>query len=698
MRKLFIALGFLCLSSISYSEITAISGNFVDNNDVYQPNSALSVSSASTQYFVVGSTPIKNFVSVGSGTATGSLTSGNTYYYKVWPFLTNNKTGFPSKEISKLIDGSTNSVILTWEGTPNATRYKITRAEENGVCGTGCYTGYYLTTATTFTDKWSVPVATAGWNSGSAFPSGSNDAAYVSGSIYLPASIGAINWYDYTLDQTGGGISNTSAGEVEFYPGHGAAQGIYYFDDPDKTAKIYFVTDTASPYINFNSAVGQIRTGGRSGIDIYAGSTVTLRANNLDTLTVNYDGNVGVERNNFYWKSNEGVFRGILDHTNSAERTWLFPDKDGTVAMTSDIAAGSADNLGSHVATKTITADYGMYTSSCIGMGVSECTSLIHQRSTSYDKLGMTIDLNNSPTSTFYLFKLKIYDTPFASMGFRPFSWGSSPSDYSGFIWADLNGYEMMKLNVNNGNYGLHITTTADAGSKFYGTAALNVGGNALIGNALQNGLTNAPPNGMTVQGPVIFQSTGAISSTFTVGGSIIAGSGSNQITTTEGLLDATKLTGLVPNASIDNSSVTKNGQLVGGSNIALSVAGAKTTIAIWSYPTFTSTVTVAASIVLNSSRPASIAVDQNDYYVGTRSVVLSTNTVAVNITGILGGWGDRLIYFVNVGTNTITFKPENAGSAAANRIMYSGDKTLAENKTLLFFYDAIKSRWRILD
>ena len=30
-------------------------------------------------------------------------------------------------------------------------------------------------------------------------------------------------------------------------------------------------------------------------------------------------------------------FRGILDHANTADRTWTFPDKSGTVAMTTDV-------------------------------------------------------------------------------------------------------------------------------------------------------------------------------------------------------------------------------------------------------------------------------------------------------------------------------------------------------------------------
>lgn len=49
--------------------------------------------------------------------------------------------------------------------------------------------------------------------------------------------------------------------------------------------------------------------------------------------------------------------------------------------------------------------------------------------------------------------------------------------------------------------------------------------------------------------------------------GTLTVGSGTNQITTAAGLLDATKLTNTIPNSSIDSSSVTKQGNTFNGNS-----------------------------------------------------------------------------------------------------------------------------------
>lgn len=67
--------------------------------------------------------------------------------------------------------------------------------------------------------------------------------------------------------------------------------------------------------------------------------------------------------------------------------------------------------------------------------------------------------------------------------------------------------------------------------------------------------------------GTTFYVSSGAVSGPFSVGGTITAGSARHVITNAAGLLDATKLTGLVPNTSLSGSSVTLQGNQFNGAN-----------------------------------------------------------------------------------------------------------------------------------
>ena len=67
----------------------------------------------------------------------------------------------------------------------------------------------------------------------------------------------------------------------------------------------------------------------------------------------------------------------------------------------------------------------------------------------------------------------------------------------------------------------------------------------------------------------------------------------------------------------------------------------------------------------------------------------------SVNLTGLRHGVEGRIVFFHNIGSGTITFKHQNAGSAAENRIVTNdaGDLTLATNESAILMY--VNSRWR---
>lgn len=67
-------------------------------------------------------------------------------------------------------------------------------------------------------------------------------------------------------------------------------------------------------------------------------------------------------------------------------------------------------------------------------------------------------------------------------------------------------------------------------------------------------------------------------------------------------------------------------------------------------------------------------------------------------LTGVVAKVDNWRMRILNVGTNEITVKNENAGSVAANRFKNMGgaDLDLESNRMLLMLYDGTISRWRV--
>ena len=98
---------------------------------------------------------------------------------------------------------------------------------------------------------------------------------------------------------------------------------------------------------------------------------------------------------------------------------------------------------------------------------------------------------------------------------------------------------------------------------------------------------------------------------------------------------------------------------------------------------------------------PATIATSQNDYNptgLAVSSSMRLSASAAVNLTGLTGGAGGRLLTLYNVGTTfAITLAAEDVLSTAANRFAFASSVPLAPGDGAIVQYDSTTSRWRVV-
>jgi hypothetical protein len=113
----------------------------------------------------------------------------------------------------------------------------------------------------------------------------------------------------------------------------------------------------------------------------------------------------------------------------------------------------------------------------------------------------------------------------------------------------------------------------------------------------------------------------------------------------------------------------------------------------------FSYDVDITENFCTKARTPAQIVADQNDYNPGNTAFLRLSTDAARTITGISGGRDGRQLWVVNVGAQDLLLAHQNAGSAAANRIITytAGSVTLNANESCLLIYDATDSRWRTL-
>jgi hypothetical protein len=95
---------------------------------------------------------------------------------------------------------------------------------------------------------------------------------------------------------------------------------------------------------------------------------------------------------------------------------------------------------------------------------------------------------------------------------------------------------------------------------------------------------------------------------------------------------------------------------------------------------------------------PAALTGDVNDYAPGDGDFWRLDSDANRNVTGIGAGVSGQRLRITNIGAFVIRLKHQNAGSAAANRIIGAGaaDVALASNEQAEGWYDATTLRWRM--
>jgi hypothetical protein len=103
----------------------------------------------------------------------------------------------------------------------------------------------------------------------------------------------------------------------------------------------------------------------------------------------------------------------------------------------------------------------------------------------------------------------------------------------------------------------------------------------------------------------------------------------------------------------------------------------------------------------LRENSPAQITSSQNNYAIGSYSVLRLTSSGSFNITGFAGGVQGKVLWIINANpsTGTLTLVSESGLSDAANRIWLQSGSTLAlaPKAVAMLWYDSTTARWRVL-
>jgi hypothetical protein len=95
---------------------------------------------------------------------------------------------------------------------------------------------------------------------------------------------------------------------------------------------------------------------------------------------------------------------------------------------------------------------------------------------------------------------------------------------------------------------------------------------------------------------------------------------------------------------------------------------------------------------------PPAITSNQNNYApasLDSATVLRLSSDASRNITGLTGGADGRVLKLMNVGSNPLVLKNQDAASSAANRFAIGSDITLAADQAVGLIYDSTSQRWR---
>jgi hypothetical protein len=107
-----------------------------------------------------------------------------------------------------------------------------------------------------------------------------------------------------------------------------------------------------------------------------------------------------------------------------------------------------------------------------------------------------------------------------------------------------------------------------------------------------------------------------------------------------------------------------------------------------------------SAFLLAGDLAPPQITADQDNYNptgLSGASVLRLSSDASRGLTGLAGGSDGRVVAIVNAGSNDVALRDANAASSAANRFAFGVDVTLTSKQSVVLWYDATDSRWRLL-
>jgi hypothetical protein len=103
--------------------------------------------------------------------------------------------------------------------------------------------------------------------------------------------------------------------------------------------------------------------------------------------------------------------------------------------------------------------------------------------------------------------------------------------------------------------------------------------------------------------------------------------------------------------------------------------------------------------VPISIATPQQISSNQDDFDPSRSPVWRLSSDTSRTISGIGAGWSGRTVTMINVGGQDIVLLNQNAGSAAANRIITAtgGNFVMKPDGGATLIYDQVSSRWRVL-
>lgn len=486
-RLLLLLASFLVISVPVRAEITGLF-TFPEGTDgqvqfekdgLFGGDSSLTFSTT-TKLLTVATATVNNILDVGIGpvrnstanitTTAGSFVAGTTYYYRIYPFTSGNKGGWPSPEMVQYITVTGSRVGASWDLLPGASYYRLTRGE----CS-GCESGYFQTTNNFYDDNGG-----AFSGSGNAWTGTNNLLASFAGSLTLPGGT-SIGWTDPITGNRTASFGSTSAQEFEWVPGPGRASGDYLFGS-SQTTKLTWALNPNPAIMYWNQTPWEIRVATISFAMRDDVGTVIFNGKNSELLRITTDV-VKLSNLNCSGNSNGGALTTTADGTitcsdddnsgggGGASTLEIFSNFDGTRSSpTASISVGDALKFSVSGSTGIMTVDFSSVASR--GQVILNQNSL-QSGSTAYPQylyVGSSASVNGQLSVT----SLKWPDgtiqvsSPTASAGGTP---GGSTTQVQYNNGGSFAGDEGLKYDPVGKQFAFLSTTTSERAAFYFDTA-----------------------------------------------------------------------------------------------------------------------------------------------------------------------------------------------------------------------------------